>query len=259
MRPSIAALAAALPLLAAVACGGRVGLIDDSKKSDAGDAGDGGCTDGCCPGDHCVPPPEAGSCPNSNGSFAGSACPTEGQVCQSSYDFCGTEETVPCTCETGVWTCPVGGGGCPAPVCPPQTQVVQGAACDTSLTCDSDTAQYDCNGNFLGYAQCDCYAGQWSCEYASPECPACQPPDTIYQGEDCFSPGLQCPGNPTSCDGAVFYDDFECDGGEWNDIAQTQCGSGSSGGSSSGAGSGGGGGAVDAGSAGSSGGSSSGG
>ena len=50
---------------------------------------------------------------------------------------------------------------------------------------------------------------------------------------------------PTDCDGAVFYDAFECDSGAWNDIAVTGCsGSSSSGGSS---GSSGGGGSVDAG------------
>jgi hypothetical protein len=68
----------------------------------------------------------------------------------------------------------------------------------------------------------------------------CPDPQDVEQGISCQSPGLQCPGNPTDCDGATFYDAFECDSGEWNDVATTGC-------SGSGSSSGGGGGSVDAG------------
>jgi hypothetical protein len=44
----------------------------------------------------------------------------------------------------------------------------------------------------------------------------------------CSSPQLACPGDPTTCDGNVFYDSMQCtwDGSawSWSVLAETICG-----------------------------------
>jgi len=291
MRRFAGTVALVIPFLAALACGGRVGLV----------GGGGG-----------------GTCPSPSAVANGGACTSAGQTCAATFDECGSPTTVDCTCTNGGWACPsFAGPGCvvacpltdevqpgqscslPAqgpctvpltytgcdgialtgscscqsdgqgaaswacseppgpecpdaqpPGCPDASQVVQGNGCDVSpqLSCDSLTPVYDCNGNITGDAPCQCFNGAWSCITSEPSCPptGCPDPVSVEQGVSCVTPGMQCPGNPTDCDGAVFYDAFECDSGVWNDIAVTGCsGSSSSGGSS---GSSGGGGSVDAGS-----------
>jgi hypothetical protein len=122
-----------------------------------------------------------------------------------------------------------------------------GGACalPPSISCSNDVAQYDCSGNFTGYEPCNCSNGAWSCNFDDAICDAgppppgnCPDPTLVAQGVACFTLLQQCAGNPTQCDGATFYDDFECDGGAWNDIAPTVCegpdaGSGSDGSASS--------------------------
>jgi hypothetical protein len=226
MRTPLRTLLAALPFLAVFACGGRVGLID---------GGDGG--------------KDAGTCPSPDAVVSGSACTTDGLVCSSSYDTCAG--TITCACSGGAWACSGAGPSCPPPPpcgvagqpecpdaqppgCPAPADVVPGDTCsvDSQDTCSSSTPLYDCSGNFIGYMQCDCFGSQWSCDSFGPDCPdaspppppdGCPDPQSVEQGVACFDALEQCAGNPTDCDGAIFYDAFECDNGEWNDVAVTQC------------------------------------
>ncbi|HEY8088705.1 MAG TPA: hypothetical protein VIF09_12690 [Polyangiaceae bacterium] len=222
MHPALRLLVAAVPVVAVFACGGRVDLLTNPPDHPSGD--DGGCSGNAA---SCYVPPEAGVCPPPSYDFAGSACSTAGQACALDIDICGYSQQETCTCVGGGWSCPPTGAGCPAPTCPPAQDVIPGDYCVGSLSCADDQAIYDCSGNFTGYGQCECIQDNWACTSSNPGCPPpdppCQPPDTIYGGEDCFSPLQQCPGNPTVCDGAVFYDDFECEGGQWVDVAPTIC------------------------------------
>ena len=119
----------------------------------------------------------------------------------------------------------------PGGMCGPRTQITSGTTIALATT-QIVAMRTPCRGP----AACPPAAG------------GCPDPQSVEQGVSCYSPGLQCPGNPNYCDGALFYDAFECDGGLWNDIAVTGCpqdgGSGSSSGGSSGSS---GGGSVDAG------------
>jgi hypothetical protein len=155
----------------------------------------------------------------------------------------GTQVTGQCTCQSdeqgaGVWECvqstePECADAQP-PGCPDASTVVPDDACDVSpqQSCGSDVQQYDCSGNVIGNGTCRCVAGAWSCNITVPACPpsGCPDPESVEQGVPCTTPGVQCSGNPTSCDGAVFYDAFECDDGAWNDVAATTCDGSSSGG-----------------------------
>jgi hypothetical protein len=224
MHPALRLLVAAVPVVAVFACGGRVDLLTNPPDHPSGD--DGGSGDGGCPGIGCPSPP-ANACPSPQTAFEGAACYYPGQVCPEDITYCGYAGTEDCTCTGGAWSCPPTGAGCPAPSCPPAYDVVAGEPCSGSLSCTNDNPVYDCNGNVIGYGQCECIQGNWGCTYSSPECPppppSCPPADSIFAGEDCFSPLQQCAGNPTVCDGAVFYDDFECENGQWLDVAPTFC------------------------------------
>jgi hypothetical protein len=242
MRRFAGTVALVIPFLAALACGGRVGVV--------GGGGDGGT----CPG--CVV-----QCPLTNEAQPGSACDLATQgPCTVPYTYTGCNGialTASCSCQSdgqgsGVWACNASPEpDCPdaqPPACPDPSSVVQGNGCDVSpqLSCDSETPAYDCNGNVVGDESCQCFGGSWSCITSEPDCPppTCPDPQTVEQGVSCASSGSQCPGNPTECDGAIFYDAFECVDGAWNDVAVTGCsGSGSSGGGSGSSGGGG----VDAG------------
>jgi len=122
---------AVIPVLAAIACGGRVGEV-----------GGGG-------------PP----CPSPSAVAPGVACASAGQVCVETTDECDTLGTADCTCIDGIWTCPaVATPNCfvpdagPPPVCPVAAAVIQGDSCDVpqQLSCSSDTPIYDCSGNVAG-------------------------------------------------------------------------------------------------------------
>jgi len=57
----------------------------------------------------------------------------------------------------------------------------------------------------------------------------CPDPKSILDGTKCFTPPDQvCAGNPAWCDGALFYDAFQCSGGIWTTTATTICGDGGS-------------------------------
>jgi hypothetical protein len=84
--------------------------------------------------------------------------------------------------------------------------------------------------------------GEWVCQFntGAPDCgvveeppPAtCPPRDQTFANESCSSPQLTCGGDPTSCDGTIFYDALQCtwDGSawRWSVLAQTICGDGGS-------------------------------
>jgi hypothetical protein len=215
-------------LLGTTACGGRTAdeplpPADSGPPRDTGPLPDSPSPEGGVP--------DSGTCPAS-GVDNGASCSDEGETCSTYYSQCGGPPTaLPCTCIQGAWSCEVISGGCGGPVCPDPSTIVPGGACSTppSFECTSDIAQYDCAGNFVGDVPCTCYAGGWACVSSTPACidagpPGnCPDPTEVEQGVACSSPFQQCAGNPTQCDGATFYDDFECDGGTWNDIAPTVC------------------------------------
>jgi hypothetical protein len=97
--------------------------------------------------------------------------------------------------------------------------------------------------------QCGCYGRVWSCTPPSnPTCgedlledvtvppdvevgpdvyvppTGCPPAADLFQGLACSVDGEECPGNPTFCDGALFYDALQCNGSFWVTLAATQCG-----------------------------------
>lgn len=267
MRRLAGTVALVIPFLAALACGGRVGLIGDGT-----------------------------SCPSPSAVTSGAACGSAGLTCAESYSQCGASEAAQCTCTNGAWACPsFNGPGCIVPTCPGTGQIQPSIPCDlatqggctvpytydgcgvaftanctcqadgsgsaiwdcgaapqpdcpdaqppgcpdpsyvvpgnscnvaTQFSCSSSIPMYDCSGNFIGDQPCECLDAAWNCAVSQPECPdagGCPDPQSVEQGVSCFNPGLQCPGNPQVCDGAVFYDAFECDNGQWNDVAVTGC------------------------------------
>jgi hypothetical protein len=117
--------------------------------------------------------------------------------------------------------------------------VVSGGSCvvPPSLVCQA--ALTGCNGLTLS-TPCNCVGGVWSCQLftGAPDCGApeepppetCPPPDQTFANAPCNAPQLQCGGDPTYCDGTVFYDALQCnwDGSawRWSILAQTICGDG---------------------------------
>jgi hypothetical protein len=125
------------------------------------------------------------------------------------------------------------------PTCPIPATITEGGACTTpGLLCSSAAPIYACGGGqVLGYAQCTCLMGKWSCPPAAcidaggppPNCPA---PSTVHQGGMCTYPWAQCNGNPMNCGGSqTFYDVLSCKGmtgsagfvGTWETVVATQC------------------------------------
>jgi hypothetical protein len=97
----------------------------------------------------------------------------------------------------------------------------------STLTCNSTTPYYDCNGNVAGDLQCNCYSNQWFCPEPDVICPAdagagCPTPASIQAGAGCIG-FVTCPGNPTVCNGQIDYDAFQCVNGVWVDVAHTLC------------------------------------
>jgi hypothetical protein len=66
--------------------------------------------------------------------------------------------------------------------------------------------------------------GTWHCTRDAPDCgvpeeppPAtCPAPEQTFANMPCSSPQLECGGDPTLCDGTVFYDALLC---TWNGSA----------------------------------------
>jgi hypothetical protein len=162
-------------------------------------------------------------------------------ACSPNGITCPTNVTIPdcngnpgppltCVCENGQWLCEHGVPGCPKPVCPAPQAVVPGVGCNLpdTLTCDSATPYYDCNGNVRGNLACTCSMGSWSCPQPPDPCPmdasvGCPPPAWIQAGTTCSSFNVTCPGNPTQCNGQTDYDAFQCENGVWVDVAHTLC------------------------------------
>lgn len=203
-------IAGALVLVNPVACGGRVGEIG------GGGGGDGG-----------------GFCPAPSSVQEGAECAPSGETCSSAYPSCG-DGVLPCTCSGGIWVCePAPPCPPPPPSCPAPASITSGGTCttDPGLNCTSTIPIYDdCTGAFDGYLPCNCSDGTWLCFISEPACvdaspppSSCPAPSSVEQGLPCAGSPSQCPGNPTDCGGAIFYDAFECQDGAWNDVAHTDC------------------------------------
>jgi hypothetical protein len=200
------------PVLAVLACGGRVDGINPER------------------------------CPAPDQVNDSSACAVEGLTCSSSQaavDPCTGQPTgqLQCSCAGGTWSCNAA-YTCekPPPECPPMDAVRDGIACRSAgLTCPSGQSYTDCDG-VLHDIQCTCGGPQnglgWQCE-SVPMCapdsgpppppPSCPDPSTVPGNGQCSQDGQQCPGNPQDCGGTTFYDAFQCEGGKWVDIAPTVC------------------------------------
>ena len=191
-----------------------------------------------CPpltGDQCVTP----TCPPASQISYGGACNLSSQggcTVAITGTACGMTYTDTCACQpdsagAGTWACTLGtrpeckDSGPPG--CPNPSFIAPGDSCSASpqLTCSTGIPLYDCAGNFLGDESCQCFDGTWSCETPvdCPDAAACPDPQSVQEGALCPENGLQCPGNPQVCDGAVFYDAFQCEGGAWIDVAVTGC------------------------------------
>jgi hypothetical protein len=262
-RGPIFALAA--PLLGVLACGGQIdtGLIGggsgssgggsgsstsgtgSSSGSESGSGGSGISTSGGGSGSSGSPGSSGArpSCPAPYTVNSGRSCAVPNLVCPTTSpgnDCSGRPIAAPsCACSSGTWTCPPSAGSLPVcPVsCPPPAQVQPGAYCSlpSGTGCQGTTAYTGCGGTAITMAtKCACASnGQWSCPpIPLPACPvdaslpACPDPTTLFDGTKCPSEGAQCPGNPLSCDGAIFYDAFLCKGGVFVTTATTTCGDG---------------------------------
>jgi hypothetical protein len=168
-------VALVISMFAVIACGGKAVAPDIDGGSSSGEGGTGsracsplpGCTsttrcpaaDGCntctcsdgawaCTELGCTAP----ACPDF-GPTSGSACPLEGQQCQSP-GRCGSQ----CTCTKGVWKCVI--PPCPPPVCPP-TPPPKASSC---IGLGLDSCDYG-----SGCAAIHCYCGKtpedsgWNC------------------------------------------------------------------------------------------------
>jgi hypothetical protein len=237
MKRLMAALACVIPALTALACGGQVAPVG---------AGDGGRDEGG--GGY-----DASVCPGVADVHTGAPCDFATQdQCAVPITYAGCDNvavTGTCSClptpaGTAAWLCDGPSPCLPPPpppppdldasACPSAASIVEQAACnvDSQLSCPSDQGVYDCYGTLLGDESCSCLAGQWFCRgFSVPACvdaapppgPECPDAGSIEQGDPCSAPSQECPGNPQPCDGVVFYDAFECDNGQWRDVATTHC------------------------------------
>ncbi len=198
LRSSLAAFAlAAVGALLALDCGGKI----DSGAPCPSDLGtacpeNGTCTQTVtdCEGTHhlacaCTadgwqcPQLGAPSCPQptnqcpTKGAKAGDSCSSSGLRCESATQLaCVNAPILYCTCDGSKFSCdtPTNCEPPPKPACPPPSTVQEGAACSLSGfqgMCSSDTAYYDCDGNYAGTLSCFCSDGHWSCPTDLPPCP----------------------------------------------------------------------------------------
>jgi hypothetical protein len=231
MRRLVAFCAAFLPVVALLACSGRLDSIpgggggSSSGGGSGSSSGSSGSSSGSSSGGDVCPAPS--SVTNDV------ACSPNGMACPSSEtvsDCNGSASPLTCVCEGGQWFCD--GPGCPPPACPVAQDVAPGGSCfvSSNVSCASNTPFVGCDGKIAGYLQCLCNGGQWSCPEPPMFCPVdagagCPSPHSIAQGAPCSDPGGDCPGNPQVCDGQVDYDAFQCQNGVWVDVAQTVCAS----------------------------------
>jgi hypothetical protein len=168
---------------------------------------------------------------------AGLTCPALNEVvhmCQPAVQQC--------TCENGVWGHCVFDGppeGCPVPACPNGNELTPNAPCNLPpmTRCDEFVTGTACGLSIDQRLPCYCIDNAWNCAppQPPPDCPdayvlpdvyvapGCPPPPEVLQGLACSAAGQECPGNPTFCDGAVFYDALQCNGSFWITLAATQC------------------------------------
>lgn len=260
MHPFVRAAAAALPLLAALACGGRTDGIPGTNGCPAPSAvvdGASCSTSGLvCPTTGATCDGAQATCTCSGGRFGcgdfpvtcTNACPvsaTPGSSCDpATQGGCTFAVTVPlcgggsytasCSCQpqgasgAGTWDCGAAPEpDCPdaQPGCPPPSTIQLGGTCSVgaNVSCQSAIPVYGCSGQVEGYVSCFCDAGGWNCaEPGAPDC-ACPDPSGVQQGLSCTVEGQQCPGRPSVCGGQVLYDAFQCTNGTWDDIATTIC------------------------------------
>jgi hypothetical protein len=159
---------------------------------------------------------------------------------------------MPCTCSNGYWQCLGPRGDCPYPaptVCPTPRDVENNVFCFVApgVSCEARFGNMDCNDQVVSNIYCSCVNGAWACpapiipvciDAGPPPCPppdagpcpaptACPEPNEYLVGVPYAPPCAQCPGDPTYCDGAVFYDALQCewDGStwRWQAIATTVC------------------------------------
>ncbi len=123
-----------------------------------------------CQTDDCPPPP-----PNQCGD--GVSC-SGSSHCEIPVSDCGFNATISCNCQNGHYSCIE--PDCPQPVCPPPSAVKAGGSCVTQgpeSLCPSNIPDYDCDGNVIGYEECWCASGAWSCNATSAVCDAGSPID----------------------------------------------------------------------------------
>jgi len=255
MRIFLRSLVLAVPVVAALACGGRVdGIHGDAicptpasiqaggacysngQSCPSAEPGCGGpleceCSNGewSCLAPPCPPPPPV--CPTNV--TVGSSCTASQQGCTASAFVAGcngTTDTVSCTCEQGDWVCEGTLPGCAdAQACPSPSAVQEGFSCDVAsgTSCQTDEPIVDCDGNTTGYLSCVCSGGTWACPFPPVQsCDAggpCPKPVDVVMDTACPTDGQQCPGNPQECGGQVLYDAFQCEQGLWEDVAVTVC------------------------------------
>lgn len=223
--------------LALAACSGSVsGIAHPTPPTDPGDdIGDDAVSDGGGPGDD-------GSldsgCTSEAPIGTGFACSTAGLSCPlgTLTDCNGDSKTLQCSCTGQSWACdPVTTVACPAPAaCPDPSQVSPGGPCanPAGQVCNStDFPVANCGGSEPppALASCQCLQGTWSCELPvtdpciSPPAQTCPDPNSVAAGGYCNVSGQDCPGNPTYCDGQVYYDALVCAGTSWLTVATTDC------------------------------------
>jgi hypothetical protein len=201
-----------VPCLVFLACGGQTVALGP---------GDGGGGDG------------QSQCPAPAAVQSGASCSVPGLTCDSPYDIptCdgGSGGPLACTCDPGgQWQCEGVGLECPAPLpttCPPPAQVTSGSGCfvDPTVWCTSPDVVRDCDGGVLARGACQCLGGTWTCSIDGGVPLCCPDAGQVLPGQSCSFGGQECPGNPSSCGGAVLYDALQCQSGVWVDVVPTIC------------------------------------
>jgi hypothetical protein len=217
--------------LALAGCGGGVSGIDHPGPPPGDDeiSADGG------PGDDSID----SRCTSEAPIGTGFACSSAGLSCPlgTLTDCNGGRRTLECSCDGRSWTCdPVDPIACPPPTaCPDPSQVFPNGPCAGAegQVCNStDFPVSNCGGEPPPpvLASCQCLEGSWQCELpAIPACsppappPSCPDPNSVEDGVYCSEVGQACPGNPSYCNGQVYYDALTCVANYWLTKATTQC------------------------------------
>jgi hypothetical protein len=216
-----------LVALTLAGCGGGVSGIGHPGPGSGDDAGPGddGSLDSKCTSESPI--------------GTGFACSSAGLSCPlGTLTDCSGTRTLQCFCDGHSWACDaVDPVACPTPAaCPDPSQVYPGKPCANppDQTCVStDLPISNCGGNqptppVLG--SCQCVQGSWSCELpAIPACsppappPSCPDPNSVLDGSYCSGLGMSCAGNPSYCDGQLYYDSLTCVQNYWQTEATTVC------------------------------------